>query len=521
MNLPNFVEGRWTVGDDAGQALADPVLGTELVRVSSRGINYGDGLHYARAVGGPALRALTYAERSALLGRVAEVLTANREEYYRISLENSGATKTDAAFDVDGAIYTLKYYAKAGATLGAARVLRDGDIASLSRDESFQALHLLFPLRGAAILINAFNFPAWGLWEKAAGALLSGVPVFAKPATATAWLAQCMVRNVAEAGVLPEGAISTVCGPAGDLLSHVTAHDVIAFTGSAETAIKIRSNAAVIGNSTRVNIEADSLNSALLGPDATVGSAEFDLLVREVITEMTVKAGQKCTAIRRILVPRSRYHEVAEALAAKLAKVPVGNPRNEAVRMGPLVSKTQQRAVMAVAGQLKRETKTLFESRGDDLVDADPNVGAFVPLTLLGCDDPLTARAVHELEPFGPVATLMPYDEVSQAIEFAERSGGSLVASVYTGDVAVAQAVARGLAASHGRVNVVNASVTKSATGHGNVMPQSHHGGPGRAGNGQELGGLRALRLYHQLAVTQGPRDLIAAAVVETSEFRP
>jgi 3,4-dehydroadipyl-CoA semialdehyde dehydrogenase len=520
MTLPNFVEGRWSSPAGEGEPLLDPVLGTEVARVSSAGVRYGEALHHARTVGGHALRALTYAQRAALLGRIADVLTANRDEYFRISLENSGATKTDAAFDVDGAIYTLKYYAKLGAGLGDARCLRDGDMVALGRDETFQALHLAFPLRGTAILINAFNFPAWGLWEKAAVALLSGVPVFAKPATATAWLAQRMVHHVVDAGILPEGAISMVCGPAGDLLSHVTAFDVIAFTGSAETAARIRSNAAVLRHSTRVNVEADSLNVALLGPDAAAGSPEFDLLVKEVLTEMTVKAGQKCTAIRRILVPRSAYAAAADAITARLAKVVLGNPRNESVRMGPVVSKIQQRAVMDATAQVRRETNVLFGGGTLELVDADPGVGAFVPLTLLGCDDPHSARAVHDVEVFGPVATMMPYDDVQEAVRIAERGGGSLVASIYTADTAVARSLAEGLAPTHGRVNIVNGSVGKSATGHGNVMPQSLHGGPGRAGNGQELGGARALRFYHQLAVLQGPRDVLTSAAAGTPDSR-
>jgi 3,4-dehydroadipyl-CoA semialdehyde dehydrogenase len=350
------------------------------------------------------------------------------------------------------------------------------------------------------------------LWEKAAAALLSGVPVFAKPATATAWLAHRMVHDIVEAGILPAGAISIVCGAPGDLLSHVTASDVIAFTGSADTAVNIRSNLAVLRHSTRVNVEADSLNLALLGPDAGPGSPEFDLLVKEVVTELTVKAGQKCTAIRRIAVPRSQYSAVAEALAAKLSSVTIGNPRNESVRMGPVVSKTQQRSVGDAVAQLTHETTLLHRSDASRIVDADADVGAFVPLTLLGCAQPLRASRVHDVEVFGPVATVMAYDDLDQAIRLAELGGGSLVASVYTADAKVAYAIAERLAPTHGRINLVDGSVAKSHTGHGNVMPQSMHGGPGRAGNGQELGGLRALRLYHQLVAWQGPKHVLSEA---------
>jgi 3,4-dehydroadipyl-CoA semialdehyde dehydrogenase len=517
MNLPNFVEGRWSSASGDGEPLRDPVLGTEVARASSDGVRYGDALQYARNTGGPALRALTYHERASLLGRVAEVLTANRDEYFRISLENSGATKTDAACDVDGAIYTLKHYAKIGVALGDARYLRDGDIVALSRDETFQTLHLAFPVAGVAVLINAFNFPAWGLWEKAAAALLSGVPVFAKPATATSWLAHRMVHDIVGAGILPAGAISIVCGSAGDLLSSVGPADVIAFTGSADTAVKIRSNPAVLRHSTRVNVEADSLNLALLGPDAEPASPEFDLLVKEVVTELIVKAGQKCTAIRRIAVPQSQYAAIAEALTAKLASIAIGNPRNESVRMGPVVSKTQQRSVSDAVTQLTQDARLLHRSDASRIVDADPDVGAFVPLTLLGCEHPLQASRVHEIEPFGPVATLMPYDDLNEAIRIGELGGGSLVASVYTADAEVARAIAERLAPTHGRINLVNGSVAKSHTGHGNVMPQSVHGGPGRAGNGQELGGLRSLRLYHQLVAWQGPTDVLAEASREAA----
>lgn len=520
MTLPNFVEGRWIDGADDGEALVDPVLGATLARVSSAGVRYDQALQYARSVGGPALRALTYRERAALLARIAEVLTAHRDEYFRISLENSGATKTDAAFDVDGAIYTLKHYAKIGSALGDVKTLRDGDAVALSRDETFQALHLVLPLRGVAILINAFNFPAWGMWEKAAAALLSGVPILAKPATATAWLAHRMVHDVVEANVVPPGSVSVVCGHAGDLLSHVTPFDVVAFTGSAGTAMKIRSNPSVLRYSTRVNVEADSLNVAVLGPDASPGSLEFESLVKEVVTEMTVKAGQKCTAIRRILAPRALYAAVAEAVTAKLGKVPVGNPRNESVRMGPVVSRAQQRAVADATAELMHDAKVLYRGDGSQLVDADARVGSFFPLTLLGCEDPLAAERIHEVEVFGPVATLMPYDHADEAVEIAARGGGSLVASIYTADVAVARSMGESLATTHGRVNVVNGAVAKSATGHGNVMPQSLHGGPGRAGNGQELGGLRALRLYHQLTVLQGPKDLVVASA-SVGELRP
>jgi 3,4-dehydroadipyl-CoA semialdehyde dehydrogenase len=521
MKLPNYVSGRWQSGNGEGQALIDPVLGVELARVSSEGVDLAQALAYARQVGRAGLQALSYGARADLLAKIAEVLTANRAAYCEIALANSGSPAADASIDIDGATFTLKYYAGAGAALGAAHYLKDGGLVRLGKDESFQALHLQVPLRGVAVLINAFNFPAWGLWEKAAPALLSGVPVLVKPATATCWLTQRMVHDVVAAGVLPEGAISLVCGGARDLLDHVGGTDAICFTGSADTAQRVRSHPAVLRHSTRVNIEADSLNSALLGPDAVAGGAEFDLLVREAVREMTVKAGQKCTAIRRILVPAAQRHAVAEAIAARLAKVTVGNPRNPEVRMGPLVSKVQQRAAWEGIATLRRDAALVFGGTPDfPLVDADPQRAAFVPPTLLAVDDALAARAVHDLEVFGPVATIVPYADVEQAFAVARLGLGSLVASVYSADDAFSTRAAVELADHHGRLLCVNAAVGPTHTGHGNVMPQCVHGGPGRAGGGEELGGLRALDFYHRRCAVQGQKERLTALASGAAERR-
>jgi 3,4-dehydroadipyl-CoA semialdehyde dehydrogenase len=522
VKLRNFVSGDWSEGLGVGEPLFDPVRGLELARASSDGVDYAAALNYARSVGGPQLRRLTYTERAALLSRIADVLVANRDAYYRIALENSGSPKSDAAIDIDGAIYTLKFYAKEGAALGESRLLREGELARLAKDESFQALHVGVPLRGVAILINAFNFPSWGLWEKAGPALLSGVPVLAKPATATAWLAQRMVADIIEAAILPEGALSIVCGRAGDLLDHVTGVDAIAFTGSAETAERIRSHPAVARHSARANIEADSLNVALLGPDAKTGDAEVELLVAEVVKEMTVKAGQKCTAIRRILIPASLRHPVAEALHARLSLIRVGDPRNADVQMGPVISKAQQRSVQDGIDRLARESSVIVGGGVDFRpIDADPNVAAFVQPTLLANDQPLDARAVHEVEVFGPVATLLPYRDLDEALRIARLGQGSLVASVFSSDPEVIESAALELASSHGRVHVVSADVARAQTGHGNVMPMSVHGGPGRAGGGQELGGLRALRFYHQLTALQGPAQSLRAIAGRAADLRP
>ena len=511
MKLSSYVSGAWVEGEDEGAPLVDPVTGEELARASTSGIDIGTAMAYGREVGGPALRAMTYAERAELVGAVAETLTANRDAYAEIALANSGNTKVDAAIDIDGGIGTLQFFARLGAKLGDARALRDGRLDRLSREETFQALHLSVPIRGLAVHVNAFNFPSWGLWEKAAVALLAGVPVLAKPATATALLSQRMVSDAIDAGILPDGALSLVCGAAREIADHLTGADAIAFTGSADTASALRAHANVAASSVRVNVEADSLNTSILGPDAAAGSAEFDLYVREVAKEMTQKAGQKCTAIRRALVPAAVIDDVAEALAARLAGTVTGNPRNEDVTMGPVVSKSQQAAVLEALARLEAEAETVVGDDAFSPVDADPEVACFVPPTLLRCADPDGAEAVHSVEAFGPVCTLMPYDRPEDAFALAGRGAGSLVASVFTGDRDFARDAVMATGADHGRLLVVDDSVGRGQTGHGIVMPQCVHGGPGRAGGGEELGGLRSLAFYHQRLAVQGRVDWLEA----------
>jgi 3,4-dehydroadipyl-CoA semialdehyde dehydrogenase len=501
--LPNYFAGRWQTGQDDGTTLFDPVLGTELVRVSNQGLDLAEGFAFARTQGAAALRAMSYAERAALLGRIVEVLQANRDAYYEIATANSGTVAKDSAVDIDGAIFTLGYYAKQGAALGDARLLLDGQRIRMAKDPAFQTQHIQVPTQGVALFINAFNFPSWGLWEKAAPALLSGVPVIVKPATATAWLTQRMVKDVVDAGILPAGALSVVCGSSAGLMDQLQAFDVVSFTGSAETARLIRSHRAVSERSVRCNIEADSLNSALLSPAATADSEAFKLLVSEVAREMTVKSGQKCTAIRRIFVPRALYKAAAEAIGAKLAKTAVGNPRNETVRMGALVSQEQKASVLAGLSQLKTEATVLFDGNTAPLVDADASSACVAPV-LLGTETPMTAQVLHAVEVFGPVATLMPYDSIEQALAMIRRGEGSLVCSVYSEDPAFTALAASELASSHGRVHAISPDVAALHSGHGNVMPMSLHGGPGRAGGGEELGGLRALGFYHRRSAIQG-----------------
>ncbi|MFN7155602.1 MAG: 3,4-dehydroadipyl-CoA semialdehyde dehydrogenase [Acidovorax sp.] len=509
--LANFAAGRWQTGTGPGAVLTDPVLGTELVRVDSTGLDLAEAFAFARDQAGPALRAMTYRERAALLGAVVKVLQTHRDAYYDIATANAGTVKNDSAVDIDGGIFTLGQYARWGDALGDVRALRDGDATKLGKEPVFLSQHLQVPARGVALFINAFNFPAWGLWEKAAPALLSGVPVIVKPATATAWLTQRMVKDVVDAGVLPAGALSVIAGSSAGLMDQLQPFDVVSFTGSAETAGVIRSHPAVAHRSVRANIEADSLNSALLLPDATPGSDAFNLLVREVVREMTVKSGQKCTAIRRILVHSAVYGAAAEAIAAKLASVTVGNPRNEGVRMGSLVSQAQLRAVREGITSLSTHTEVLHDGRNQPLVDADPRVAACIGPVLLGARDADQAHVVHELEVFGPVATLVSYRDMDHALALAQRGQGSLVTSLYgADDVALAQAAVQ-VAASHGRVHVITPDVAQTHTGHGNVMPMSQHGGPGRAGGGAELGGLRALDFYHQRSAVQASPAVLAA----------
>jgi len=419
--LSNHLGGRWVSGRGAGTALHDPVLGHELVRVDAGGLDLQAGFAFAREQGGAALRALTYRERGELIAAVAKVLQARRDAYYEISTANSGTVKSDTAVDVDGAIYTLGSYAKLGATLGERRYLADGEPARLAEDPLFQSQHVQVPTRGVALFINAFNFPAWGLWEKAAPALLSGVPVVVKPATATAWLTQRMVKDVVDAGVLPVGSLSVICGSSSGLMDQLQPFDVVSFTGSAETGKIIRSHRAVSELSVRCNIEADSLNSALLAPSASADSEAFQLLVSEVVREMTVKSGQKCTAIRRVLVPASQYDAVAQAVSARLARITVGNPRNESVRMGALASCAQLVTVREGLAALREGAEVLHDGAGHALVDADPAVACCVGPTLLGVRDADGHARVHDMEVFGPVATLVPYRDVAHALALARR----------------------------------------------------------------------------------------------------
>lgn len=519
MNIANHIHGEWIEGKGPGVPLVDPVTGEELARASSDGIDVAKALTYARETGGRALRAMSFAERGAMLRAASETMIKNRDKYSEIALKNSGNTSIDAAIDIDGGTGTLMFYSSIGKRLGDATTLRDVGFERMGKDEAFQVLHLWVPLRGVGVHINAFNFPSWGIWEKVAVSILAGVPVLAKPATATALLSHEMVKDVIEASVFPAGALSLVCGGARDLMDHVTSQDVVAFTGSAETARDLRRHSNAVAQSTRINVEADSLNLSLLGPDATPEAAEFNLFVKEVAREMTVKAGQKCTAIRRALVPADLMGDVVDALEAQLSHVVTGNPRNKTVRMGPLINKAQQKTVLNGIRGLQAETDTVTGGVDSfEPVDADAAVSAFVPPTLMRCADPAAAKAIHEIEVFGPVCTVMPYKDVNDAVGLASRGGGSLVASVFSGDDTFAAEVMWGIAPDHGRVLVMNEKLAGANTGHGTVMPMCVHGGPGRAGGGEELGGVRGLRLYHQRVAVQGHLGWLESLVESTAE---
>lgn len=511
MKLANYLNGKWINGTGEGEPLFDPVTGEELARVTSQGADIRGALEFARTKGGPALREMSYAQRADILAKIGDLLAANRAEYFRISQLNSGATEADASFDVDGAVYTVKYYAKIGKGLGEGKMLKEGGNIPLAKTTTFAAQHFLAPTQGVAVFINAFNFPAWGFCEKAAPCLLSGVPLMVKPASATSWLTHKMFSDIVSANIVPAGAISLVCGGARDLLDYVREEDIVSFTGSAETANKIRSHANVLNRSVRVNVEADSINSTILGPDVAAGTPIFDLFVKEVVREMTLKAGQKCTAIRRVAVPRQHLKDVSEAIAKRLGEVKVGNPRNAEVKMGPVVSKAQQASCWEGLRKLRSECTVVYGGNENfQPIDAEAALSAFVQPTLLACEDGLKAKYVNDVEVFGPAATLVAYDGVKDAVAISRRGLGSLVASSFSNDAGFVNELLLNIGDLHGRIMVVDDSVGTQYTGHGNVVPSCLHGGPGRAGGGEELAGLRALGLYHRRFVVQGPPSRIS-----------
>jgi 3,4-dehydroadipyl-CoA semialdehyde dehydrogenase len=508
--LKSYVAGGWASGTGAGETLLNPATEEPLAGVAAGGAFRAAAMAFARAQGGPALRALTFAERGALLKAMADVLSAHRNELLDLAITSGGNTRADAKFDVDGAIFTLSAYADLGATLGASKVLVDGPGVPLGRTPRFHGQHLQVTRLGVAVHINAFNFPAWGLAEKAACALLAGMPVVSKPATSSALVAHRIMEVLVDAKCLPAGALQLLVGGVGDLLAHVSYQDVIAFTGSSDTGIKIRSLPEVIAHSVRVNVEADSLNAATLGPDVAPGDETYELFLKDVLRDMTQKAGQKCTAIRRVLVPAAVADRVRDDLVDRLAGVVVGNPAHERVRMGPLATAAQRDDVREGISALARDGRLVFGTAAVDAVGAPPGKGFFVSPALVELEAGADAPSVHGREVFGPVATLVPYSGTAdEAAAIVARGHGGLVSSVYSEDPAFTAELVLGLAPYHGRVFLGSAKIAEQSPGPGTVLPQLVHGGPGRAGGGEELGGVRGLAFYMQRVALEGSRPLI------------
>lgn len=505
--LQNYAEDRWVAATEGLADIASAIDGRVVARLSSRGLDFAAMVRHAREAGGPALRRLTFHQRADLLKALALYLSERKEPLYALAAD-TGATKRDNLIDIDGGLGTLFAYASRGRReLPSERFILEDGVERLSKGGSFVGVHVLTPLTGVAVHINAFNFPCWGLLEKLAPAILAGVPVITKPASATAYVAEALVKLITESGILPAGALQFVAGGTGDLLDHLTGQDLVAFTGSIETSEKLRNHPAISRNAVRFVAERDSLNAAVLGPDAAPGTPEFDLFVKEVVREMTAKAGQKCTTIRRVLVPKALENDVIAALGQKLAGLAIGDPRQEATRMGPLVSLAQRDDVRARIAELSTEAEIVV---GDPANDGAPG-GAFLAPVLLRCTDPARARKVHVVEAFGPVATVIAYDGLDQAVELVRRGEGSLVASVFTRDDAVAEALVFGLAPFHGRILVVDRDCAGESTGHGSPLPGLVHGGPGRAGGGEELGGIRGVHHYLQRTALQGSPARLSA----------
>jgi 3,4-dehydroadipyl-CoA semialdehyde dehydrogenase len=507
--LRSFVGGRFVEGEKPHDTLYNPATEEPVAEAGARGVDRKAALRFARDIGGPALRALTFEQRGALVKAFADALSAHRNELLDLAVQNGGNTRSDAKFDVDGAIFTLSAYAEIGKSLGSARILADGEGIGLSRSPRFHGQHISVPRHGVAVHVNAFNFPAWGLAEKAACALLAGMPVVSKPATSSAVVAHRIAQILAEGQILPEGAFSLLAGEAGDLLEHVEAQDVVAFTGSGATGARIRSMKSVIENSVRVNVEADSLNAAILGPDVEPGDETWDYYLKDVARDITQKAGQKCTAIRRVLVPAAKADRLRDDLIERLRAIVVGNPAQEGVRMGPLATAAQRDDVKAGIAALAADGRLVYANDAKP-VGVPDGKGYFVGPVLIELESGAEGATVHGREVFGPVATLIPYSgEASDAASLVARGQGGLVSSVYSEDAAfVAEAVA-GLAPFHGRLFLGSVKIAEQSPGPGTVLPHLIHGGPGRAGGGEELGGLRGLVFYRQRVALEGSRPVI------------
>ncbi len=510
--ISSFAAGEWIAPGEGARNIASAVTGEVIATAGNTGLDVQGMLDYARNVGGPALRQMTFHERAKMLKALSVHLGQHKQALYDLSF-NTGATQSDHLIDIDGGIGTMFVFASKGRReMPDGHVYLDGDVEQLSRNGTFVGQHICTPLQGVAVHINAFNFPVWGMLEKLAPTLLAGVPAIVKPATNSCYVTELCVRLMLESGILPAGVLQLVSGGLGDMLDRLTMQDVVSFTGSANTALKLRSNPVILQNSVRFVAEQDSLNCSVLGTDAQPGTPEFDLFIKEVQREMTTKAGQKCTAIRRIIAPERHVQAVIEALSARLAKTVIGDPRLETTRMGALVSNDQKLDVLEKAAIICQEAERVFGNPDDFAVDgADADKGAFLPPMLFHCADPDAAQRVHDTEAFGPVSTIMGYRDTDHAIELANRGQGSLVASVITHDLDVARKFAMGAGAYHGRLYFNNRDSMKEATGHGSPLPHMVHGGPGRAGGGEEMGGVRGVKHYMQRTAIQGSPDLLTA----------
>ncbi|MCL6283749.1 phenylacetic acid degradation bifunctional protein PaaZ [Ruegeria sp. 2012CJ41-6] len=504
MQVSSYAAGTWIAPGGGARRIDSAITGQPLAEAGNDALDVQAMLAYARDIGGPALRALTFHDRARMLKALAQALSDHKQALYDLSYD-TGATRKDHQFDIDGGIGTMFVFASKGRReMPDGQVYLDGEVEQLSRNGTFLGQHICTPLQGVAIHINAYNFPVWGMLEKLAPTLLAGVPAIVKPATASCYVTEQAVRIMLDTGILPDGALQLVSGGLGGMLDHLGAQDVVSFTGSATTALQLRQTPAIMRNAVRFVAEQDSLNASILAPDAVPGSPEFDLFITEAHREMTTKAGQKCTAIRRILAPEPHTRTVIEALSARLAAITIGDPRLEATDMGALISTAQKADVLAKADLIAQEADRVF---------GDPNghVGAFLSPLLFHCPDPDRAGRVHDTEAFGPVSTIMGYRDLEHAVELANRGGGSLVTSLITNDPAVATHVVQGCAAWNGRIYINNRQSMQDSTGHGAPLPHMVHGGPGRAGGGEELGGVRGVKHYMQRTAIQAAPEILSA----------
>lgn len=517
--LGNYAQGEWLIGEGRATDLHHAVTGEKVAEATTGGIDFAGMVEYAKRVGGPALRRLTFHERALMLKAMAQHLMARKDEFYLVSAA-TGATKTDSWVDIEGGIGTFFAYASRGRReMPNERFYLDGPTEALSKGGSFVGRHICVPLEGVAVHINAFNFPVWGMLEKLATSFLAGMPSIVKPATVTSYLTETVFRAMIDAKIFPEGSIQLLCGSTGDLLDHLDCQSAVSFTGSASTGRMLKGSKALLDNNVRFNMEADSLNYSMLGPDASPDTPEFDLFIKEVVREMTTKAGQKCTAIRRTLVPDALVEPVMRALKKRLDGVTVGDPAVDGVRMGPLAGRGQVGEVRKSVDAIARATELVYGNLDDfNVVGADRQRGAFFPPLLFYSKDPLHTNEPHDIEAFGPVNTVMPYRSVDDAIELAKKGKGSLVGSLFTADDRVARDVVLGTAAYHGRLLLVNRESAKESTGHGSPLPHLIHGGPGRAGGGEEMGGVRGVLHYMQRTAIQGSPTTLTHI---TNEFTP